>query len=266
MAAKMREGDSMSQYDRDITGATSGTDLVDDFNQSMAAIHSGHHGPSRPPYATRGMIWTKQGNPDQLMFFNGTSDVVLFDLDESLAAQIGMPSGTIVMWHGAVANIPAGWRLCNGSYGTPDLRGRFVAGAGGAYQPGATGGAAEIRLSVEHLPKHNHDSGGLHTESAGDHEHTGSTGTAGAHRHRMRHFSFTDSGDKDGAATGDDSRTNTEQENLETTWDGSHAHSLNINNAGSHTHKIAGNTGNVGERAYFDIRPPYYALCYIMKV
>ena len=33
------------------------------------------------------------------------------------------------MWHGTIANIPSGWVLCNGSNGTPDLRGRFCQGA-----------------------------------------------------------------------------------------------------------------------------------------
>lgn len=40
-----------------------------------------------------------------------------------------VPSGGIIMWSGAIANIPAGWVLCNGSNGTPDLRNQFVVGA-----------------------------------------------------------------------------------------------------------------------------------------
>lgn len=35
---------------------------------------------------------------------------------------------TIVMWYGALAAIPAGWQLCDGTGGTPDLRGYFVKG------------------------------------------------------------------------------------------------------------------------------------------
>ena len=36
---------------------------------------------------------------------------------------------------------------------------------------------------------------------------------------------------------------------------------------GSHDHNISGNTGDQGGTMgqSFDIRPPYYALCYIMK-
>ncbi len=55
--------------------------------------------------------------------------------------------GQIVLWWGAVVTIPAGWILCDGNNGTPDLRGKFVPGAGGALDPGDTGGAIN----------HNHD-------------------------------------------------------------------------------------------------------------
>lgn len=47
----------------------------------------------------------------------------------------------IMIWGGAVVDIPAGWALCDGNNGTPDLRGKFVLGAGGVYDPGDTGGS-----------------------------------------------------------------------------------------------------------------------------
>jgi len=37
--------------------------------------------------------------------------------------------GIIVMWAGAIVDIPSGWHLCDGTEGTPDLRNRFVFGA-----------------------------------------------------------------------------------------------------------------------------------------
>lgn len=49
--------------------------------------------------------------------------------------------GMIVLWSGSVASIPGGWALCNGSNGTPDLRNRFVVGAGDTYAVDATGGS-----------------------------------------------------------------------------------------------------------------------------
>ena len=59
-----------------------------------------------------------------------------------------VPAGTIALWSGAVSSIPAGWALCDGGSGTPDLRGRFVAGAGGDYAVGDTGGAATEELTA----------------------------------------------------------------------------------------------------------------------
>ena len=53
-------------------------------------------------------------------------------------------SGTIVMWHGLIANIPTGWTLCDGTSGTPDLREQFVRGAPNATEAGGTGGSDAI--------------------------------------------------------------------------------------------------------------------------
>jgi hypothetical protein len=53
-----------------------------------------------------------------------------------------IPTGGIILWSGSVGAIPTGWVLCNGSNGTPDLRSRFVVGAGSAYNVAATGGSA----------------------------------------------------------------------------------------------------------------------------
>lgn len=51
------------------------------------------------------------------------------------------PSGIILLWHGAIVDIPAGWVICDGTLGTPNLKNRFVVASGGAYAVGATGGA-----------------------------------------------------------------------------------------------------------------------------
>jgi len=40
-----------------------------------------------------------------------------------------IPAGLIAIWKGSIATIPAGWVLCNGSNGTPDLRDKFIVGA-----------------------------------------------------------------------------------------------------------------------------------------
>ena len=68
----------------------------------------------------------------------------------------GLPVGAIVLWSGAANAIPSGWHLCDGTSGTPDLRGRFVVGAGGSYTAGNTGGAASVALTEAQMPGHTH--------------------------------------------------------------------------------------------------------------
>ena len=42
--------------------------------------------------------------------------------NESLVLNALGLRGVIVMWSGAIAEVPPGWGLCDGSQGTPDLR------------------------------------------------------------------------------------------------------------------------------------------------
>lgn len=59
-----------------------------------------------------------------------------------------MMPGMIMLWYGAIVDIPTGWTLCDGTNGTPNLNGLFVRGAGaGPGAPGTTGGSVS----------HNHD-------------------------------------------------------------------------------------------------------------
>ena len=64
-------------------------------------------------------------------------------------AVYSVPSGGIILWSGSTASIPTGWFLCNGSNSTPDLRSRFLVGAGSTYAVGATGGSADA-ITVSH--------------------------------------------------------------------------------------------------------------------
>jgi hypothetical protein len=62
-----------------------------------------------------------------------------------------IPSGGILLWSGSIGSIPAGYVLCNGNNSTPDLRDRFIVGAGSTYAVDATGGSADATL-----PTHTH--------------------------------------------------------------------------------------------------------------
>jgi len=55
---------------------------------------------------------------------------------------MGIPSGIILLWSGAIVDIPSGYVLCDGNNGTPDLRDKFIVGAGSSYSPDDTGGSA----------------------------------------------------------------------------------------------------------------------------
>lgn len=67
-----------------------------------------------------------------------------------------LPAGIIVIWSGAVVNIPAGYVICDGNNGTPDLRNRFVVGQSQQYPQGSSGGSETHQ----------------HTFSDGGHTHT----------------------------------------------------------------------------------------------
>lgn len=69
-------------------------------------------------------------------------------------AQTNIPTGGIIAWSGSTA--PNGWALCDGTNGTPDLRGRFILGNSSSHAIGSTGGSETVTLTVEQLPSHSH--------------------------------------------------------------------------------------------------------------
>jgi hypothetical protein len=66
-----------------------------------------------------------------------------------------LPRGCVIAWFGSTT-APAGWVLCDGQNGTPDLRSRFVVGLGPGYNLGSTGGADSVTLSADQMPAHSH--------------------------------------------------------------------------------------------------------------
>jgi len=118
----------------------------------------------RPPST----IWLTEGF--FYKFVLATSSNVTIQTYDNLYGIIGatppsatpIPAGGIFLWSGSIGSIPAGYALCNGSNGTPDLRDRFVVGAGSTYAVNATGGSADaVVVSHTHAatvtdPTHTH--------------------------------------------------------------------------------------------------------------
>jgi len=97
------------------------------------------------------------------------------------------PSNIIAMWSGLLVNIPAGWVLCDGLGGRPNLLDRFVLGVPDAVtDPGVTGGADTHTHVITSAGAHTHPSSGfvdvvsggavILNNSAGNHTHTFAVG------------------------------------------------------------------------------------------
>jgi hypothetical protein len=136
-----------------------------------------------------------------------------------------VPSGVILMWSGSIITIPSGWVICNGTNGTPDLRDRFVVGAGSTYSVGVTGGSANA-VVVSHT----------HTATVSDPGH--------AH-------SVNGSNSSAGSVPGNFEALH--QSNAEPRFTNSATTGISVTNA---TTGVSGTNANL---------PPYYALAYIMK-
>lgn len=183
-----------------------------------------------------------------------------------------LPRGIITMWSGAINAIPDGWLLCDGTNGTPDLRNRFVIGAGGAFAVAATGGANSVTLAEANLPAHSHGVGSLAIASGGGHSHTfsGTTSTNGDHTHNAgSRSSGTLSGGTDGTrfSRGFQNQTTDADSAAFIRNSGSHNHTFSgtTSTDGAHSHTLSGSTGSIGSGTAFSILNPYFALAYIMK-
>jgi len=135
-------------------------------------------------------------------------------------------TGMILMWSGAANNIPTGWKLCDGNNGTPDLRNRFLVGAGDDYAVNNKGGQNQVTLTVGELPTHSHN--------VDDKGHS--------HALKVQKGRSDNANDRDVMVpAGDDVYS---------------------------TNHVTSNFTILekGDGKPFDIRPLYYALCFIMKV
>jgi microcystin-dependent protein len=98
-------------------------------------------------------------------------------LQSAPAVSATFTTGMIIIWSGSLGSIPAGWVLCDGTNATPDLRDRFLVGAGNTYAIGATGGSANaIVVSHTHTATVT-DPGHAHTFTASVTNFTSPTGS-----------------------------------------------------------------------------------------
>ena len=146
------------------------------------------------------------------------------------AASSTLPTGMILLWSGSIGSIPSGYLLCDGTNSTPDLRDRFIVGAGSTYSVNQTGGSADA-IVVSHT----------HTAT--------SVVTDAGHTHTV--FVGNQSG-QNGNVSGGGSLPAVGSATLTTA-----SNTTGITVATTNT---TSGTSGVGQNI-----PPYFALCYIMK-
>lgn len=212
-----------------------------------------HTGPSVGGVDVRGSTFRVDDNQIPTRAINGLEDYVRL---------YAVPAGVILMWGGTTGNIPAGWALCDGLNGTPDLRAKFVYGAGGlTVSPGNSGGSTT----------HNHLTS---VEASGSHTHSvsiGGTALTEAQIPQHRHANGvgnTDAtifvyGSTSGTAPGETQQNGSTASTMQgwTGYSGSgstHTHTGAVTGGGDHTHTLNNPSASS--------LPPYYALCYIMRV
>jgi microcystin-dependent protein len=192
-----------------------------------------------------------------------------------LTGIVAIPTGAILLWSGSTGSIPSGFVICDGTNSTPDLRDRFVVGAGNTYAVDATGGANTVALAEANLAAHTHSvsgttgSDGAHTHNVsgntsntgahthnvsgntsntGAHTHNGSTSNTGAHIHGVNI-----AGSSDGNLSGmgfSAPNQNLGNSNTIVKSGGAHSHNFTTANAGAHSHTLSGTADSAGNHSH----------------
>ena len=239
---KVSEWSNISDNNLDVGGINIADDMPPSFvndamREMMAQIRQWQSGLYEEPLTIKGDLDLQGG-----MTLNGqagTSGQFLMSKGEGTTPQWGsatipdaFSSGMIIMWNGLPNDVPTGWALCNGANGTPNLTDRFIVGAGNNYGYGATGGTKDATL-VSH-----------------NHTVSGSTSGAGGHSHTVSKASSSTIG----SGTAGFQAGN------------SYAGTSNTSSVGNHTHSWSGSISTKGSSATNKNLPPYFALCYIMRL
>ena len=153
------------------------------------------------------LVWYTKGNGTSRLgvsktIKSGYDNMMLSDEKGNIKTLV-FPAGMILMWAGSIADIPDGWGLCNGTKGTPDLRGRFILGANPnadknetltVYETGATGGVDTVSLTTDQVPAPPRFVGGYLSSQGEDRFGgsfpMGSTGSGQPHENRPPYYSL----------------------------------------------------------------------------
>lgn len=210
-----------------------------------------------------------EGSVVELRLTAGSIGEIASQLTTDILAATQLPRGIITMWSGATNAVPSGWALCDGNNGTPNLKDRFIVGAGQSYGVGNTGGnwtqtpsvwtnaagtgiqVAGTAINTSQMPWHTHSGSvgsdasiqvqdSIQSSSAGEWLADDSFGSIGWSpspiRKPLKEFSA----------------------------------SLSINGTGGnqpHYHGVTDNGhAHTAAASAIDVRPPYYALAFIMKL
>jgi microcystin-dependent protein len=222
----------------------------------MADTYTAHYNLTKPQVGGDSNTWggllnTNLDTLDTTIYTNLTTAKAYTDTS--------FPIGSIIMWNSAAQPIPSNFQLCNGTNGTPDLRDRFIVGAGSSYAAGNTGGAATVGLSIANLPSHNHginDPGHAHAISDPGHSH-------GVNDPGHSHSGQVGQGSGTGYSVAQPSGLNVGGIGFAGTGIWLSASATNVGVYGAYTNI---STQATGSGAAHENRPPYYALAFIQRM
>jgi len=173
------------------------------------------------------------------------------------------PSGGIIMWSGTLATIPAGWVLCDGTHGTPNLSGRFILGynaadVGGAKPDPSSGSGGVIPFTSLHANKM--------LDASGEEMHTLSLNEMPSHAHTYTAAGWAGHATLAAAAAGDWGNKNGQP--TDTSYIGGNANVPKnplIDLSGNQVKDSTGNLVMVAGTSPHNNMPPYFVLAFIMK-
>jgi microcystin-dependent protein len=156
-----------------------------------------------------------------------------------------MPVGAIIMWW-SNNPAPAGWHVCDGTAGTPDLRSKFILAAGSGITLGQQGGQFSY-------------TGSTYTQGAHDHgPTTGNTALTVAQMPNHNHIEYVMMG---GGGSGNGPAANT----TGTAFAASGTGTANVGGDQPHNHTIAV-AGNHAHNVDVNSTPPFVGVWYIMRI